>query len=244
MILLYTDFSLRDPYVGQMHAVIAHRAPSEPIIDLMHGVPNFNIRSGAYLLAALIANLPSRAIILGVVDPGVGGRRRPLMIQADGRWLVGPDNGLFNVALMRASSVTAYVIDWRPKTLSDSFHGRDLFAPSAAMLATGVVPESTSVKLASPSVDLWPDALWEVIYVDHYGNIVTGIPGSGLKDDVEIAVKQRRVRYARTFCEAPKPEPFWYRNANGLVEIAVNQGSASETLHLKVGDSVMPMFDR
>ncbi len=138
MIVLFTDFGWQGPYVGQMKAVLAKQAPREPLIDLMHDVPTFNPRAAAYLLASLIDPFPPDTVFLTVVDPGVGSQlRSPCVMKAAGRWYVGPDNGLFNVIAKQAASYMAWEIDWRPDTLSDSFHGRDLFAPVAAQLARG-----------------------------------------------------------------------------------------------------------
>ena len=141
MIVLFTDFGWQGPYVGQMKAVLAQQAPDQTVIDLMHDAPVFNSRAAAYLLASLVEPFPKDTVFLAVVDPGVGsGERRPCVLQADGRWYVGPDNGLFNVIAKQSAEYTAWVIDWQPDSLSDSFHGRDLFAPVAAQLASGQLP--------------------------------------------------------------------------------------------------------
>ena len=240
MIFLFTDFSYDDLYAGQLHASIASIAPEVPVVDLLHSVPNFNIRVGAYLLSALSETLPEEAIVVGVVDPGVGGPRRPLLLKVNGRWFIGPDNGLFNVLVRRAARLESYRIDWRPISLSTSFHGRDLFAPVAAQLAIGTLPECSSCDLAVPDPMAWPDVLCEVIYIDHYGNAVTGIPGGALEDCAVLNVRRRRIAYARTFCEAVPGVPFWYRNSLQLVEIAVSQGRACDALELKIGDRVAP----
>ena len=137
MIFLFTDFGSADLYVGQVKAVLAAQAPRAPVIDLLNDAPPFNIRAGAHLLAALAARIPRGSVTLAVVDPGVGGAREAVAVRADGRWFVGPDNGLISVAAARAGTAQVYAIGWRPRRLSASFHGRDLFAPVAAMLARG-----------------------------------------------------------------------------------------------------------
>src|SRR5205085_2477038 len=134
MIVLFTDYGVGDPYVGQLHAVLAREAPGIPVVDLFHGVPSFDVRAGAYLLPAYVREFPEDSVFLCVVDPGVGGERKPAMVRADGRWYVGPDNGLLSILAARAGSVESYAIAWRPPGLSASFHGRDLFAPVAARL--------------------------------------------------------------------------------------------------------------
>src|SRR5882757_10859172 len=137
MIALFTDFGLSGPYTGQMVAVLQQTAPGVPVIQLFADAPAGNPKAAAYLLAAYAAWFPPGTVFLCVVDPGVGGARAPLMIDADGRWYVGPDNGLFELLLRRAKSAQTRAITWRPEKLSASFHGRDLFAPAAAQLAKG-----------------------------------------------------------------------------------------------------------
>jgi S-adenosylmethionine hydrolase len=160
------------------------------------------------------------------------------MLRADGRWFVGPDNGLFSVLVERATSVECYEILWRPERLSASFHGRDLFAPVCAMLAAGRVPDSDLCTLA-PATDLgWPPDLAQVIYLDHYGNAMTGLREGAVSPNARLEVGARLVSRAGTFSQAAPGEPLWYVNANGLVELAVNQGSARELLGLRVGSEV------
>lgn len=235
MILLYTDFGAGDPYVGQMHAAIRRRS-GVPVIDLLHQVPDFNARAGAYLLDALARGFDAGDVFLCVVDPGVGGDRAPVAVEADGRWFVGPDNGIMNMVCRRAESVRPFRIDWRPPTLSASFHGRDLFAPVAAQLAAGDMPACTPWVLVDTAS--WPDDLAEIIYVDHYGNAMTGLRADALSGDSLLTVKGRRLEAGGTFAAAAPGEAFWYRNSLDLVEIAVREASAAAVLGLAVGDAV------
>src|SRR6185437_9149342 len=122
MIVLFTDFGLAGPYTGQMKAVLQRDAPGVPVIDLFADAPSCNPRAASYLLAAHAAWFPRRTVLLAVVDPGVGGPRAPLAILADGRWYVGPDNGLFEIVLRRAAMAQVWEIAWRPASLSPSFH--------------------------------------------------------------------------------------------------------------------------
>lgn len=235
MIVLFTDFGTSDPYVGQMHAVIRKQA-TVPVVDLLHHVPGYDVRAGAYLLDALQRQFQTGDVFVCVVDPGVGGDRAPVMVQADGKWYVGPDNGLLNIVRRRAAAVEAYRIDWRPDKLSASFHGRDLFAPVAARLADGVPPERSPWTLMDTAG--WPDDLAEVIYLDHYGNAVTGLRADSLSDTAVVRIKGRDLRARATFSSARKGEPFWYRNSMELVEIALREDSAAAALDLKIGDRV------
>ena len=141
MIVMFTDFGVAGPYAGQMKAALAAVAPAVSAIDLMHDAPVFRPKASAYLLAALVRPLPAGTVVLGVVDPGVGSPgRRPVAARAGGRWFVGPDNGLFAIAAQHAGGGEWWEIDWRPERLSNTFHGRDLFAPVAARLALGEEP--------------------------------------------------------------------------------------------------------
>mgnify|MGYP001826228187 FL=1 len=238
MIAIFTDFGIQGPYLGQMRAVLAAQAPSIPAVDLFPDLPPFNVRAAAYLLPAYSQYLPDTAICLCVVDPGVGSARRPLALQADGRWYVGPDNGLFSIVMRRASQVRAWVITRMPERLSASFHGRDLFAPVAAGIACGEDCPGEVVGADTLVAPAWPDELPEILYVDHYGNAVTGVRADALGRDAVVEVAGRRCAFRRTFAEAATGEAFWYPNANGLVEVALNQGSAAQQLGLAVGTQI------
>jgi len=252
MILLYTDFGARGPYVGQMHAVLAAAAPGVAVIDLMHDAPAFAPVPAGYLLAALLDPLPAEAVILAVVDPGVGSARLPLVLRAGGRWFVGPDNGLLapswqrggaeGQAKGRAETHAAWRIDWRPPALSASFHGRDLFAPVAAMLAQWAQPGSAALP-ATPmprpiiGADGPPD-LAEIIYIDAYGNALTGLRAAAVPPDAGLALGPHRFARARTFSAVAPGTAFTYENAHGLMEIAVNQGRADALDGVAIGARV------
>lgn len=238
MILLCTDFGPADPYVGQLKAVLARVAPEVAVIDLLHRVPDFNAHAGAHLLAALGQVAAPGDVLLAVVDPGVGGPRAALVIEADGRWLVGPDNGLLSVLAGRARQARAWRIDWRPPGLSATFHGRDLFAPIAAQLARGEFPSDCLSEMAAPEVSFDADDLARVIYLDHYGNAWTGLRGALLAQSDALIVKGQALTYRNHFAEAGRGEVFWTVNSSGLVEIAANRASAADSLGLTVGERI------
>jgi hypothetical protein len=236
MIVLCTDFGLTGPYLGQVKAVLARAAPAVPVIDLFADLPAFEPRLSAYLLAAYADWFEAGDVILAVVDPGVGGSRGALVIEADGRWFVGPDNGLFELVLRRAERARCFAISWRPPALSATFHGRDLFAPVAARLALGgPLPGPEAAPARHPD---WPDDLAAIVYVDHYGNAMTGLRAARLADGTELEVAGRRIARARTFADVADGTPLWYDNANGLAEIAVNGGSAAARFGLTPGSPV------
>ncbi len=236
MIVLVTDFGLEGPYTGQMKAVLRREAPAVEIIDLFADAPARNPKAAAYLLAAYAAWFPAETVFLGVIDPGVGGARAPLMIEADERWYVGPDNGLFELVLRRAKRARVLAASWRPERLSASFHGRDLFAPLAARLARGETPPADQ---HSPlRHESWPDDLAEIVYIDHYGNALTGLRAKSIPRAAVLSTASRRIVHAETFSAVPPGGAFWYENSNGLVEIAVNLDRADAVLGLRIGSPV------
>jgi S-adenosylmethionine hydrolase len=177
MIVLFTDFGLQGPYTGQMKAVLYQLAPDVPAIDLFADAPVGNPKASAYLLASYAQWFPAGTVFLCVVDPGVGGTRPPIILEADGRWYVGPGNGLFELIQRRATTTRSLDIDWKPERLSASFHGRDLFAPVAAMLARGEPPPGQARKDDTHRRTDWPDDLCEIVYIDHFGNAMIGLRG-------------------------------------------------------------------
>jgi S-adenosyl-L-methionine hydrolase (adenosine-forming) len=235
MIVLFTDFGLAGPYTGQMKAVLARLAPAVPVIDLFADAPSRDPRAAAYLLAAYAAWFPAGSVFLAVVDPGVGGARAPLVVEADGRFHVGPDNGLFELVRRRAKEARVSEITWRPAALSASFHGRDLFAPVAAMLARGDRVASEPRPADFGRYLDWPDDLAEIVYIDHYGNAMTGLRAAPLPAAASLLAAGRTIPPAATFSAVPAGQAFWYENSNGLAEIAVNLGRADAALGLEVG---------
>ena len=238
MIVLFTDFGFSGPYTGQMKAVLQREAPGVPVIDLFADAPMGNPKAAAYLLAAYSAWFPERTTFLCVVDPGVGGARPAVGIEADGRFFVGPGNGLFEILVRRARHAQVWEITWRPPQLSATFHGRDLFAPVAARIARGEAPPGAPRDLAWERRPDWPDDLAEIVYVDHFGNAMTGWRAARLDAGVALAAGGRPIARLRTFSEAAPGTPFWYENSNGLAEIAVNRGRADRELGLVVGSPV------
>jgi S-adenosylmethionine hydrolase len=237
-IVLFTDFGSNDLYVGQVEAVLERHAPGVRVIHLLHEAPPFNVRAAAHLLAALAVSLPPGHVFLGVVDPGVGTDRGAVVLRADERWYVGPDNGLFSVVAARAGASAVWRIAAPPARVSASFHGRDAFAPVAAAVATGDFPNADVAPAADLAVRLGGDDLAEVIYVDHYGNAFTGIRTSGTPPARRLVANGQEIPYARVFAEAAPGTAFWYGNSSGLVEIAVTQGHAARALGLGVGTPV------
>jgi S-adenosylmethionine hydrolase len=242
VIALFTDFGLHGPYTGQMKAVLYRTAPDIPVIDLFADAPVGNPKASAYLLAAYAAWFPARTVFLCVVDPGVGGTRPPVVLEADSRWYVGPGNGLFELVERRAAEARSWDIEWKPERLSASFHGRDLFAPVAGRLARGEPPPGSPRKDRADRRDDWPDDLSEVVYIDHFGNALTGVRAAVLPPTGRLVVAGQVLERARTFSDLAPGAAFWYENSNGLAEIAVNQGRADRVLGLLIGAPIGIVF--
>lgn len=236
MIVLFTDFGLRDPYVGQVKARLAEHAPAQPVVDLLHEVPDFNPHAGAHLLAALAGGFPPGSVFLAVVDPGVGTPRGAVVAMAGGRWYVGPDNGLLSVVAARHADTRLWRISWQPDGLSATFHGRDLFAPIAAEIARGEFPTDKLDPVDALNVEFDAGDLPRVIYIDHYGNAWTGV--RNLPPDARVDAGGSTFRHSESFGFVGKGEGFWFLNSAGLLELAVNRGSAAERYGLKVGAPV------
>ena len=201
MIVLFTDFGLHGPYVGQMKAVLHQTVTSTSIIDLFTDAPVGKPKASAYLLAVYAAWFPAGTVFLCVVDPGVGGARPPIILEADGRWYVRPGNGLFEFVQCRAGEIHSWRIDWKPEDLSSSFHGRDLFAPVAAMLARGEPPPGRPCQDGAHRRSDWPDDLFEIVYVDYFGNAMVGVRAAMLPSGARLAAAGRVLERARTFSD-------------------------------------------
>ncbi len=237
-IALLTDFGAASPYVGQLRLCLAAALPGISIIEVISDLPAFRPDLAAYLLPALVRDLPRGTLYLCVVDPGVGGDRLAIAVEADGNYFIGPDNGLLALVCRCALSSSVFRIDWRPEILSPSFQGRDLFAPVVISLTLGRPLAMTAFDPDSLQGAKWPDDLPSVIYQDSFGNLITGLRAALVQPGEMMDVRGQRIPRARTFNEVPPGTAFWYENAFGLVEIAVNQGSAALKLGLEVGDEI------
>lgn len=239
LVALFTDFGIGSHYLGQVSARLLQLGVTQPVIELCSDAPAFNPRASAYLLASFLPVMPDGTLFMAVVDPGVGGPRRALLATTERFHFVGPDNGLLSQVLARSREVAVQTVELpglagRART----FDGRDLFAPAAALLCAGSRVPGRAVEVASLVGADWPGELPEIIYIDAYGNLVSGLQGVGLSPDRRLVVGGSSVQHAETFCAAPPGQAFWYVNANGLVEVAVNRGSAADQLGLRVGSPV------
>jgi len=238
MIVLFTDFGTRDPYVGQMKARIHEAAPAQQVVDLLHEAPEYNAHAGSHLIAALAGNFPPGTVFLCVVDPGVGTERDGVAVTAGGHWFVGPDNGLLSVVAARNADAKVWRILWRPESLSATFHGRDLFAVIASQIAQGEFPGDKLEEQSKLHVEFDAGDLPRIIYIDHFGNAWTGQRAAGIPKSSRVVARAGEFSHAETFGAVGKGEGFWFANSAGLLELAINRGNAAEKLGLKLGDPV------
>lgn len=234
MIFLFTDFGAADVYAGQVRArLLRELTLPVPIIDLLHDAPAFDACAGAHLLCALSQQFEPSDVCLAVVDPGVGSARDAVAVKAAGCWYLGPDNGVLSVVAARTQDASCYSIRAPNLRLSASFHGRDLFAPVAAQLArndASVLIPKQRLEVEFPAADLA-----RIIYIDHYGNAMTGLRATDSATQGRLRVAGMTLSHARTFSAAATGELFWYTNSIGLVEIACNKASAAALLGLTIG---------
>jgi hypothetical protein len=233
-----------------MKGVIATRAPGVPVVDVSHGIPPQNVLAGALVLRAAVPYFPKDAVHVAIVDPGVGTTRRPICVETPEARFIGPDNGLLSLAAPRARALRLIEITDERYMLSprsQTFHGRDVFAPAAAAVASGVPvaalgPErGDMVSLHVPGPVREGRAIrGEVIYVDHFGNLATNIEGSMLPspvDHVEIGA-HRAVPFVSAYAAVERKALLALVNSWGVVEIALRDGDARSMLALGLGAPV------
>jgi len=238
MIVLFTDYGLQGPYLGEVEAVLFRYAPAQRVITLFADVPRQNSQAGAYLLAAYGKDFPKGTIFFCVIDPAVGsGRDKPVVLRMGDHRYVGPHNGLFDIVSRRAGAVECWEITWHAVDLSNTFHGRDLYAPVCAMLANQQPVPGRRMDW-HPRHD-WPDDLENIIYIDHFGNLISGIRAAVVDPSVVVRIAGQAINNAATFAAVKTGEAFWYANSSGLLEIAVNHGSAAELFGVAVGSEVI-----
>lgn len=262
-IVLLTDFGEEDGYVGVMKGVIAGIAPAAPVIDLSHGIPAQDVMAGAITLERSVEYFPEGSIFVCVVDPGVGTPRRPIAAQIGERYFIGPDNGLITLwaqeAQKRHQSIRMVELNqpqyWLP-TQSRSFHGRDVFAPSAAHLCGGVPLEALGTFIFNPIFLEIPlpapiNRGWSghILHIDHFGNLATNIERRHLiafAADIDQGIPQVRVRYgdytingiSATFGSAKPGTLVAIIDSAGRLSIALVNGNAREYLGAQIGDTV------
>lgn len=255
IITLTTDFGLKDPYVAEMKAVIFQICPKAILVDITHELEKFNVRMGAFILSCAAGYFPNGTIHVAVVDPSVGTKRRPIMIETERGLFIGPDNGVLLLAAEKEGVRNYREITNRSLMLpeiANTFHGRDIFAPIAAHLASGIETEEIGPKIDKIVRPLFAKVTnrkagvnGEVLHVDSFGNIITNIMevhisqiGQGNWLKTKLARREVKLRLRKTYGEASRNELLALIGSHGYLEIAVNQGSAVEKFHAKRGDKI------
>jgi S-adenosylmethionine hydrolase len=254
VIVLMTDFGLTDTYVGQMKGVILSVAPAARIIDLTHAITPQNIGQGAFLLEKSADFFPERSIFVSVVDPGVGTSRNAIVLETETAIFLAPDNGLLTPILQTRTikqCVTITNEHYLLPTRSTTFHGRDIFSPAAAHLASGVPIRELGAQLDAAECKRIPmpgchtpdqGSSWEgsIIFTDHFGNLVTSLDAELLDRTKQWMIGAREILLpvSLTYAEVADRQPLAYKGSLGMIEIAIRNGNAAETLGLRDGDPV------
>lgn len=253
IITLTTDFGTQDHYVGAMKAVMLSIAPEARFVDISHEIPPQDIMAGAWVLKNSASLYPSGTVHLVVVDPGVGTDRKPVALKMGDQLYVGPDNGIFSLIAEENEYEAVELTNrsyWREQA-SNTFHGRDIFAPAAAHLAAGVPLQELGEPLKSVVSYRWAIPISDndgiqgwVLHIDRFGNLVTNIPASlieevigesGLKIYVGNSILEKIVP---TFGSVPDGEPAAYIGSAGNLEIAINKGNAQQMLSVEKGAQI------
>jgi S-adenosyl-L-methionine hydrolase (adenosine-forming) len=256
IITLTTDFGTSDHYVAAMKGVILSRCPGVELVDITHEIPPYGILAAAYSIHQAVSWFPRGTVHVVVVDPGVGTARRGLLVDANGQFFVAPDNGVLSFILRDYPGARVYSLTnqklWLTPT-SHTFHGRDVFAPVAAALASGTIRrKETGPRLSEPVRlgNLAPKAkgrrewIGQVLSVDRFGNVITNFPhadfGFIVSSAFEIQAGRRRVNsFYQTFGDAVAERPFAYFGSSGFLELGMNQDSAAVSLQLSPEDSLV-----
>jgi len=255
IIALTTDFGLKDPYVAEIKAVILSISPNATIVDITHEIEKFNIGMGAHVLASASPYFPKGTIHVAVVDPGVGTKRRPLIIQTKHGFYIGPDNGVLALAAKSQGIEHIYEIENRklmlPK-ISNTFHGRDVFAPAVAHLANGTPPAEFGPEIHEIVTPEFAKIIrrkgvlvGEVMHIDGFGNIITNFGEKELelmnaKDMVNVRLKNvmLKLKLCRVYAEVETQKPLAIIGSHNFLEVSINQGNAAERFKIKAGDKV------
>jgi S-adenosylmethionine hydrolase len=255
VVTITTDFGSKDPYVAEMKAVILRISPNTTIVDITHEIEKFNVRMAAYTLACAAPYFPDGTIHVAVIDPHVGTERRALVIKTRNAFYVGPDNGVLALAATNEGIKHVFKITNRRFMLlriSNTFHGRDIFAPVAAHLANETKPREFGPEIRRISTPEFARVarkknalIGEVLHVDGFGNIITNfkrgqLDSIGIKGAVAIGTKNRNVtlRLCKAYAEVKKKEPLAVFGSQNFLEISVNQGNAAAIFKVKDGDKI------
>ncbi|KPK64134.1 hypothetical protein AMJ83_03825 [candidate division WOR_3 bacterium SM23_42] len=240
IITFLSDFGNPDWFAAAVKGEILKIVPDVRIVDITHNLDPYNIRGAAFLLYAVYDNFPRGTVHLVVVDPGVGGVRKPLIVESSGHLFVGPDNGIFSYFYNPDSKVHAITVG---TVASATFHARDIFGPAAARLATGVTVQALGKQIDTyeqfkvPQAKQVGDRLCgEIVYIDHFGNCITNIP---VRYRVRhMSVSHHMINVVQSYGDGAVGQPICVRGSVGYYEIACYKGDAQALLGITVGTSV------
>jgi S-adenosyl-L-methionine hydrolase (adenosine-forming) len=252
MITLTSDFGLKDPYVAEMKGVILTLNPTATIIDVSHEVEKFNVGMGAFMLASAAPYFPKGTVHLVVVDPGVGTDRHAILVQTEKGFFVGPDNGVLMLAAQHQGINHVYELansKFMLSKISNTFHGRDIFAPAVAYLEKGVSPQEFGKEIADPITPRFVtlkrkegSLVGEVLHIDSFGNIITNIDqkelGQAKEGNLKFLGVSLNFTLNKTYAQAKPQEPTVIIGSHGFLEIALNQANAAEKFGVRAGDEV------
>jgi S-adenosylmethionine hydrolase len=271
VIAIITDFGYDDPYVGIMKGIISAISPDSTIIDLTHNVPPGDIQQGAFVLWQSANDFPAGTIFLTVIDPGVGSDRKGICLKCRNQFFIGPDNGLFSY-LSYKNNIQAWELanrEYQLPSLSNTFHGRDIFAPAAAYSSLGISPDQFGnplneiIKIPIPRLSVRDSKIeGEILTSDHFGNLITSLGKFGVADEklqldswlnlkrktilnqtaVTVRVRDQIFSLASTFSSAARGIYTSVIGSTGLLEIICNQSSAKELLSVRTRDPVQLLW--
>jgi S-adenosyl-L-methionine hydrolase (adenosine-forming) len=243
IITLTTDFGSRDGYVGAMKGVLARLGRQPLIVDISHDIPRGDIPHAAWVVATACREFPEDTIHMVVVDPGVGGLRRGVVIDANGSYYVGPDNGVFAYVDPQWARAIENIQIMAPE-VSSTFHGRDVFATAAAALALKIDPTAIGSRVELEGKLPWgprPSGEGRVVHVDHYGNLITDLPGD--EAGVAVVIAGRRLPIVATYESVLPNELLAYIGSARTVEVAIRDGRADRVLDAPRGTSIVPVTE-
>jgi len=260
IITLLSDFGLKDPYVAELKAVILSIHPEARVVDVSHEIEKFNVRMGAFVLASAAPYFPEGTVHVAVVDPGVGTKRRPIVVETKRAFYVGPDNGLLMLAAEREGIRHVHVPSnsrFMLPRVSKTFHGRDIFAPAAAHLARGCKPSDFGSEIRDWVVPRFAKPrltkgtlVGEVLHIDDFGNLVTNISRAefektGIREGAVFRFRLRdratKLKFCSTYGEVPVGKSLALIGSHDFLEISTNQGSAFKKFGARAGDTVAVM---
>ena len=254
IIALLTDFGTSDWYVASMKAAALVANPTAQLIDITHAIEQGSISEGAFVLNRCFNDFPAGTTFVVVVDPGVGTQREAIVVRAGDYYFVGPNNGVLYPTISQSDTWDAYVIEnptWRGRKSSSTFHGRDLFAPTAGKIASGAPLEEAGRKIEALVPFQFPEPVsedcyirGEVIYFDRFGNGLTNFKPEHFQDSTLVGLRAADTLFpvAKTFGEVDEGDPVSYWGSSGFLEVAIRNGDAKANYKLQVGSRIDPIY--